>query len=154
MLHNFVSFSLPTIIAGLGDCQSSPGWLNQPQDVAILEGGSITFYCRNSIAHTVIRWLKDGKTVTSASTSKLRISQDRRSASYGPVAVEDDDVSIGCEVDTVHYGTLPSQMGKIKVYCELNNSLKPSNVCAHIKKSMDSLSVCYYGWFQINASLF
>lgn len=96
------------------DC-SSPGWRAAPYDVSVLVGARVRFSCRTVLYHTRTTWIFGGS--AEGDPSKLTLSRDNITASYGPVSVEDNGLAIGCEILSA-YGRLPSKMGKITVHCE------------------------------------
>ena len=112
-------------IRALGNSQrpkqsSSPGWKETPRDMAILLGGHIRFNCTTYLFHTETLWMKDGELVSNR-TSKVTISRDNTSLTFGPVTANDDGSAIGCEIKSL-YGMLPSTSGKIIVQCKYNSS--------------------------------
>ena len=99
------------------DQSSSPGWSEVPGDVSVSLGSHVTFKCRTFLQHTETIWLQNGQLISSQNSTKKVISPDNITITYGPVEVEDNGISIGCEVKTT-YGLLPSHVGKIAVHCK------------------------------------
>lgn len=95
---------------------SSPGWKETPRDVSVLVGDTVRFKCRSSLSYREISWIFGGRPGTGKS-SKLSLSKDRVTATYGPVDAEDDGLAMGCEILS-SYGKLPSPLGTITVHCK------------------------------------
>ena len=109
---------------------NSPGWKQEPHDVASSLGASVTFRCITTLTYRSISWTVNQQ-VVSGSSSKLQLHDSNKVAIYGPLSRSDEGVLIGCRVRT-SFGLLPSHVGKITIkgeyeFIDLNYSV-PSNL--------------------------
>ena len=96
---------------------NSPGWRETPRDITLLPGRHIFMNCRSSIQHTRVVWVLDGMDdiTTTSFADRVRLFNGNHSVRLGPLQAEDGEMVLGCRVQAMNYGVLPSPLATITV---------------------------------------